>query len=203
MNRIAIRRESRDRWARCAPLVPEDVVDLVVEDIPILVEHSEARVFADAAYEAAGAAVVDTADDAEIVMAIHEIRRESIDDSRTWIFFSDTAAGEPHNMPVLARVLATGGTLLDYELIVNDDGERLIHFDDLGDEADAIAISQRFSEALTPMMSTLARADLEAPTLEDSGLPRILRRACIVWRGELTDPFKRLRPSIEQYGSNA
>lgn len=203
MNRIAIRRERHERWNRCTPLVPDDVVDLVVEDIPIIVERSPTRIFVDAAYEAAGAAVVDAAVEADVIMAIQEGSAQAIDERRTWLFFSDTAAGQPQNMPVLQQILATGGTLFDYELIVNDDEERLLHFVDLGDDADALQISHRFSEALRPLVPILARADLDAPSPGDAALPAILCRACIAWRGELTEPFRRLQASLDQYGSNA
>jgi hypothetical protein len=203
MNRIAIRREHHAQWNRCAPVVPDDVVDLVVEDIPIVVERSPTRAFVDAAYEAAGAAVVDDADDADVVVAIQEESPEAIDAPRTWLFFSDTAAGEPQNMPVLDKILATKGTLFDYELIVNDEEERLLQFVDLDDDADAIEISHRFSAALRPLIPSLARADLQSPTLDDAALPSILRRACIAWRGELTEPFRRLQAPLKKYGSNA
>jgi alpha-aminoadipic semialdehyde synthase len=54
-----------------------------------------------------------------------------------------------------------------------------------------IEASQTFSDALEPFIPRMAAANLEG-TLEESGLPGEIRRAVILWRGELTEPFAHL-----------
>jgi alanine dehydrogenase len=51
--------------------------------------------------------------------------------------------------------------------------------------------SHHFSRALSPFIPALASADYSRP-LAESGLPAVLQRATIVWRGELTEPYRYL-----------
>lgn len=53
------------------------------------------------------------------------------------------------------------------------------------------ASSEAFTEALLPFVPDIARCDLSG-ALEKSGLPEPIRRACILWRGELTTEYRYL-----------
>jgi alpha-aminoadipic semialdehyde synthase len=44
------------------------------------------------------------------------------------MFFSHTIKGQPHNMPMLRRILERRCTLFDHELVTGEDGKRLIAF---------------------------------------------------------------------------
>jgi alpha-aminoadipic semialdehyde synthase len=44
------------------------------------------------------------------------------------MFFSHTIKGQPHNMPMLKRMMELGCTLIDYERVVDERGRRLIFF---------------------------------------------------------------------------
>jgi alpha-aminoadipic semialdehyde synthase len=44
------------------------------------------------------------------------------------MFFSHTVKGQPYNMPMLAELRTKGCTLMDYELIADEHGRRLIFF---------------------------------------------------------------------------
>jgi alanine dehydrogenase len=49
--------------------------------------------------------------------------------------------------------------------------------------------SSAFTEALLPFVAAIAEADF-AGSLDEAGLPDPIRRACILYRGELTEPFQ-------------
>lgn len=49
--------------------------------------------------------------------------------------------------------------------------------------------SSAFTSALLPFAKGIAEANLSATTVAEAGLPDAIARACIVWRGELTEPF--------------
>ncbi len=55
--------------------------------------------------------------------------------------------------------------------------------------------STYFGRSLSPLMSALARADFNG-ALADSGLPPELQRATIVYKGELTEPYRYLESEI-------
>jgi alpha-aminoadipic semialdehyde synthase len=57
--------------------------------------------------------------------------------------------------------------------------------------------SVAFSRAVSPLIPGLAKADFKAG-LADSGLPRELARATIVYQGELTEPYHALRHHLDK-----
>lgn len=129
MNTIGIRREDKSRWEARAPLVPRHVRQLVRDHaLDFAVQRSRRRAFADDDYSAAGAAVVETLDDYPIIMGVKEIPPENIERQRTYLYFSHTIKGQEANMPALARLLDQGCTLIDYERIVDEAGQRLVCF---------------------------------------------------------------------------
>ncbi len=59
-----------------------------------------------------------------------------------------------------------------------------------------IDASTHFSRALSPFLPALATANFDA-SLDESGLPPELRRATIVYRGRLTEPYRYLEAEIQ------
>ncbi|MCA9255636.1 MAG: hypothetical protein KDA33_08350 [Phycisphaerales bacterium] len=129
MNRLCIRHETKSPWERRAPLAPADVAALINScNLRIAIEPSSQRVFEDTAYTDLGAESLADANAADIVLGVKEIPIESFAAGRTYCIFSHTIKGQPANMPVLARLIELGCTLIDYELITNDEGRRLVAF---------------------------------------------------------------------------
>lgn len=129
MNTIAIRREDKNKWERRAPLTPAQVAQLVEEHhLNFIVQRSSIRAFSDADYEAAGATVQEDITPAEVVLAIKEIPLEWLAPGRTYLFFSHTIKGQPHNMPLLQRLLELNCQLIDFERVVDQENRRLIFF---------------------------------------------------------------------------
>lgn len=129
MIKIGIRREDKNRWERRVPLVPEDVKDLIKNySIDVVVQSSNIRVFKDAEYTKIGAKVSESLSSCNIIFAIKEIPSHLFEPEKTYIFFSHTTKGQPHNMPMLKRMIELGCQLIDYEKIVDENGKRLLAF---------------------------------------------------------------------------
>lgn len=128
-HRIGIRLEEKSRWERRAPLTPEDVAHLAREaGLSFQVQRSPIRIFPEAAYRAAGAEVVDDLRACPVIMGIKEIPVGVLEPRKTYVFFSHTIKRQPHNMPMLRRIVELGCTLIDYERIVDERGRRLVFF---------------------------------------------------------------------------
>ena len=126
---IGIRREDKSRWEARVPLVPEDVRELAERDgVRFQVQASPVRAFRDDEYRATGAAVVEDLRSCRIIMGVKEIPPAVCEPNKTYVFFSHTIKGQPHNMPMLRRLMELGCTLIDYERIVDDRGRRLVFF---------------------------------------------------------------------------
>jgi saccharopine dehydrogenase (NAD+, L-lysine forming) len=127
--KFVVIQETKNRWERRTPLIPGDVATLCGEhDLDISVVSTELRIFPDAAYAEAGAAVVASAAVGDVVLGIKEPPLEEIRDDQLFVVFSHTIKGQAYNMPLLRRFLDHGCSLIDYERIVDDQGRRLIAF---------------------------------------------------------------------------
>lgn len=126
---IGIRREDKNEWERRVPLIPADVEWLKSQaGIDTLVQPSSIRIFPDAEYRSAGAAVNEDLDEARVVLAVKEMPISFFRQGRTYIFFSHTIKGQPYNMAMLKKMMELGCDLIDYERVVDEAGRRLIFF---------------------------------------------------------------------------
>jgi saccharopine dehydrogenase (NAD+, L-lysine forming) len=126
---LGIRREDKNAWERRAPLMPEHVGRLIADHgVGVRVQPSTIRAFPDEAYAAVGATVAEDLTPCDVILAIKEIPVDALLAGKTYLFFSHTIKGQARNMPMLARLMELGTTLIDYEPITDDAGHRLIFF---------------------------------------------------------------------------
>jgi hypothetical protein len=125
---IGMRREDKHQWEARAPLTPDAVRELVGRRLAVVVQRSPIRTFADEEYRTAGARIDEDLSGCDVVFAIKEIPLDLLQAGTTYVFFSHTIKGQPHNMPLLRRLMDLRCTLIDYERIVDDEGRRLVLF---------------------------------------------------------------------------
>jgi len=188
---IGIRREDKSIWERRVPLVPRDVRKLQRKHgIEVIVQPSETRAFSDEDFFLTGATVHEDLSPCPVIFAVKEIPPHLLMPHKTYVFFAHVAKGQPHNMPMLRRLLDLGCTLIDYEKITDEQGRRLIFFGRHAGWAGAVdtlwAFGQRLKwegipnpfQALHPMHTyerlARARAVLEVvgEWIRVEGLPR-------------------------------
>ena len=126
---IGIRREDKSSWERRVPITPEDARDLRTKHgLEVVVQDSAIRVFADDEYLQAGITVQEDLSEASTTLAVKEIPLEVFEAGKTYVFFAHVIKGQPHNMPMLRRMMELGCNLIDYEKVTDDKGRRLIFF---------------------------------------------------------------------------
>ncbi|MDQ3279476.1 MAG: NAD(P)-dependent oxidoreductase, partial [Bacteroidota bacterium] len=96
--------------------------------VQIIVQRSETRCFTDREYSMAGIALADTLEDCSILLGIKEVPPSQILEGKTYLIFSHTCKKQPHNQKLLQTILAKGCTLIDYECLRHEDGQRIIGF---------------------------------------------------------------------------
>ena len=147
MKTLLIRAEDKNRWESRAPLIPEDLREIITKTgTRAIVEKSEKRFFAEDRYAAAGAGSCTGMAAGDIILGIKEIPVEKILDNKTYVFFSHTVKGQKDNMPLLQRIIDSGSTLIDYERITDATGRRLIYFGPYAGHAGAIDILSLMGE---------------------------------------------------------
>merc|ERR1719197_1075559 len=127
-NALGIRREDKNRWERRAPLTPAHVKKLVKKGVRVFVQPSTLRIFPDSDYEQAGAVVQEDLSPASVVFGVKEVPIHKLIPKRTYMFFSHTIKAQEYNMPLLDAIMENQIRLLDYERIVDADGNRLVRF---------------------------------------------------------------------------
>ena len=128
-SKIGIRREDKNVWERRSPLTPEQVGQLIGgHGLSFAVQHSDNRTFSDDEYRAVGADVRDDVADCPVVLGVKEMPKSVFRQGHTYLFFAHVIKGQRYNMPMLARMMELGCSLIDYEKITDDAGRRLVFF---------------------------------------------------------------------------
>lgn len=138
MNRIGMKRETKNKWERRAPLSPGAVRQLIQNGHEVLVEPSSIRIYPDEEYRKAGAVISADTGTADLIIGIKEIPEAEIEIGKSHLFFSHTIKGQAYNMPMLREFIDRQATLIDYERITDSTGRRLIFFGDFAGKAGMI-----------------------------------------------------------------
>src|SRR5262249_50700309 len=126
--RIGIRREDKNEWERRAPLTPAAIRSLHQQGIEACVQPSNIRIFRDDEYRNAGARIQEDLSDCNVVFSVKEMPIGFFRPEQAFMCFSHVIKGQPYNMPMLANILESRATLIDYERVTDDSKRRLIFF---------------------------------------------------------------------------
>ncbi|MDZ4683174.1 MAG: NAD(P)-dependent oxidoreductase [Saprospiraceae bacterium] len=107
--------------AQCARVIASQAIQIVVEP-------SAHRCYTDEEYQRAGIALSKDFSDCDLLMGVKEVPVSQLIPGKTYCFFSHTIKKQPHNQKLLQAVLEKQIRMLDYEVMTNDKGERLIAF---------------------------------------------------------------------------
>lgn len=91
-------------------------------------QESSRRIFRDEEYRKAGAVIVKSLQDADIILGVKEVHPLDMIGEKTYLYFSHTHKGQLHNMSSLGAVLQKSIRLLDYELITDRENRRQVLF---------------------------------------------------------------------------
>ena len=97
-------------------------------DVEIIAQSSAVRCFTDREFQNAGVQVKDDIGECDILMGIKEIPVDQLLPGKTYLFFSHTKKKQPQNQKMLQAILDKKITLIDYECLEHEDGQRIIGF---------------------------------------------------------------------------
>jgi len=129
MIKIGIIREGKVPPDARVPLTPEQCAEAQVEfPVKFLVEPSPVRCFKDEEYTAHGVTLSHDLSDCDVLLGVKEVPLERLMPDKTYLFFSHTIKKQPYNRPLLRAVLEKNIRLIDYEVLTDEHGQRLIAF---------------------------------------------------------------------------
>ena len=128
--RLGIAREGKVPPDFRVPLTPKQckLVELKFPHVEVVVQPSPIRTFTDDLYSAEGIAVQEDLSDCDVIMGVKEFKTNDLIPNKKYIFFSHTIKKQPYNRGLLQDILQKKIQLIDYEVMKNKSGKRLIGF---------------------------------------------------------------------------
>lgn len=97
-------------------------------DVKIIVQSSPDRCFSDREYLSAGVELKEYLDECDLLFGIKEVPVAQLIPGKTYLFFSHTKKKQPQNQKLLQAIIDKKITLIDYECLEHEDGQRIIGF---------------------------------------------------------------------------
>lgn len=132
---LGILREVKSKWERRVPITPSEVKTLVDNNIRVLIQPCERRVFKDIEYSHAGAILTNNLEEANCILGVKEFPSYNLLKDHSYLCFNHVIKAQTQNMPFLDNCLQKNIRLFDYECIrespdkvINGTPQRLVAF---------------------------------------------------------------------------
>jgi saccharopine dehydrogenase (NAD+, L-lysine forming) len=128
--KIGLIREGKTPPDKRVPFTPKQVQEILQRfpDVSIACQKSPHRCFKDEEYEAVGVTVKEDLSDCDVLMGIKEVPIDNLIAEKTYLFFSHTIKKQPYNKTLLQEILKKKIRLIDYEVLKDTQGNRLVAF---------------------------------------------------------------------------
>lgn len=128
--KFGIIREGKTPPDKRVPLSPEQCVQFKKQfpNAELVVQPSAIRAFTNEAYSNAGITLQENLSDCDVLMGVKEVPLDMLIPNKTYLFFSHTFKLQPYNSKLLRTILEKKIRLIDYEVLTNTKGKRLIGF---------------------------------------------------------------------------
>ena len=128
--KVGILKETKTPPDKRVPLTPAQCAQVKAQypSIELVVEPSDIRKYRDEEYQQAGITLQYDLSDCDILIGVKEVKILTLIDGKTYLFFSHTYKEQEYNAELLRTILNKKIRLVDYELIKDTNGKRLIGF---------------------------------------------------------------------------
>ena len=128
--KIGILRETRNPPDRRVPLTPHQVIALeeLYPFIEFFIQPSDFRCYSNDEYEYLDIPLKEDLRDCDILLGIKEVDRRTLIPEKTYMFFAHVGKKQPHNREMFRDMAERNISLIDYEYLTTDKGERVIAF---------------------------------------------------------------------------
>ncbi len=128
--KVGILREGKTPPDKRVALTPEQCVEVEQKfpHVKIFVQPSTIRSFTDNEYANKGIELKEDLSDCDVLLGVKEVRIEDFIEGKIYLFFSHTIKKQEYNRNLLQTVLKKNIQLVDYEVLTNKEGFRIIGF---------------------------------------------------------------------------
>ena len=127
---IGLIREGRIPPDKRVAFTPLQAVEIMQRfpHVQMVIQKSPIRCYADEEFEAMDIPVTTDMNSCDIFMGIKEVQIPDLIPEKTYVFFSHTLKKQPHNKKLLQEILKKKIRLIDYEMLRDTQGNRLVAF---------------------------------------------------------------------------
>lgn len=127
--KIGIIKEGKIPADSRVPLTPAQISSLNErEELSFVIAPSPNRCYTDEEYSDANVSMSKELSDCNVLMGVKEVPINELIPGKTYFFFSHTMKKQSYNQKLLQAVIDKGIRLLDYEVLCNAEGSRVIAF---------------------------------------------------------------------------
>lgn len=128
--RIGLLKETKFPVDNRVALSPRQAAELMslFPGTEIVAQSSDIRAFTDDEYRAEGVSVVNDLSNCDILLGIKEARIDTLIPNKKYVFFGHFAKEQEYNRGLLQALIKNHNTFLDYEYMVDDNGDRVCAF---------------------------------------------------------------------------
>ena len=128
--KIGVLREEKVPADKRVPFTPKHcrIMLQTYPNLKLSVQRSDIRCFSDDMYLAEGINVVEDLSDCDVLVGVKEVPLESLIANKTYFYFSHTIKEQSYNRDLLLKMLQLNISMVDYEVLKNKKGERLLGF---------------------------------------------------------------------------
>jgi alanine dehydrogenase len=129
MIKLGIIREGKVPPDLRAPFTPAQCEEIQAQwPVQIVVQPSTIRCFKDEEYQKHGILVQEDISDCDVLLGVKEVPVDQLIPAKTYLFFSHTIKKQLYNRRLLQAVLEKKIRLVDYEVLTDEMGDRLVAF---------------------------------------------------------------------------
>ena len=128
--KVGILRETKNPPDRRVPLTPPQIIALeeLYPFVEFFVQPSDFRSYPNDEYEYLDIPLKEDLHDCDILMGVKEVDKRTLMPDKTYLFFAHVAKKQPHNRELFREMAEKKITLIDYEYLTTDRGERVVAF---------------------------------------------------------------------------
>jgi len=128
--KVGILRETKNPPDRRVPLTPPQIVALeeLYPDVQFFVQPSDYRCYGNDEYEYLDIPLKEDLRDCDLLLGVKEVDKRTFIPGKTYLFFSHVAKKQPHNQEMFVEMAARKLTLIDFEYLTTEEGQRVVAF---------------------------------------------------------------------------
>ncbi len=130
MFRIGLIREEKIPRDNRVPLTPKQCQYLqkLYTDVKIFIQPCNTRCYSDKEYLSAGIELTEDLSNCDLLLGVKEVPVERLIANKRYMFFSHTKKKQAHNQKLMQALIAKKITIIDYECLEHEDGQRILGF---------------------------------------------------------------------------